>query len=132
MNNYFFPDELQCPCCKQTVLAPGFLDHLNALREAVGHAMKINSCCRCLAHNRKIGGRDASFHLINVPEITKLHGACAADVSTVGWDGAKKWRFKKIAMGMGWSIGNAKTFIHIDKRAAYIETGWPNPVDFNY
>lgn len=125
--NYFTVQELECPCCKTCLTAKGFIDDLNALREAVGHAMKINSGCRCSKHNAAVGGKSGSFHLM-----TGKVATCAVDVSTADWDGAKKWRFIKIAMGMGWSIGFAKTFIHIDQRSKYPETGWASPVFFTY
>lgn len=128
MQNYFSDKELQCKCCGKLVLAPGFRDDINALRDAAGHEMQINSACRCPIHNKNVGGRPSSFHLTTIAGI----GTCAADISITGWGTAKVWRFVKIAMGMGFSIGIARTFIHIDRRARYPETGWSEPAFFTY
>ena len=130
--NYFTHTELACPCCHLALLKEGFRDELNKLREACGHALKVNSVCRCKKHNKAVGGKPASFHLIDGGDVTGSSGCCAADISTAGWDGAKKWRFVHLAMLNGWSIGMAKTFFHIDKRSDYVECGWPNPVVFSY
>lgn len=125
--NYFSQEELECHCgCKSYNLAPGFLDALNDQRESCGHAMKINSGCRCEKHNSQEGGRDGSYHLVTHP-----WGCCAADVSTVGWDGSKRREFVHVAMERGWSVGIAKTFIHIDRRHIH-DKDWPKPVLFTY
>lgn len=112
--DYFTEEEKACPCCGVIKFAPGYLDEINALREAVGHPLTANSMCRCEKHNKAENGAKGSFHLITQPL-----GCCATDVSTTGWDGVKKWRFVKIAMAMGFSVGIAKTFIHVDRRQRY-------------
>lgn len=126
--NYFSDAELACRHCGEIRLAEGFQNKLNALREAAGHAMHINSCCRCKTHNQATGGRESSFHLTSHP-----WGCCAADVSIVNWDSQKRWQFIHKAMELGWSIGVnfQKQFIHIDRRTDY-DTGWPDPVFFPY
>lgn len=129
---YFTNEELQCPCCKQVVLAPGFLDDLNHLRESFGFPMALTSCCRCADHNAKVAGKEKSFHLINCKSLTGIDGACAADISWASWDGNKRWRFVKVAMGLGFSVGIDKSFVHVDRRTRYRETGWPNPVMWGY
>lgn len=128
MNNYFSHTELACKCCGESNLAGGFLDQLNMLREAVGHALIPTSACRCDAHNEAIGGKENSFHLMSHD-----WGCCAVDISTAGWTSQKRWKFVNKAMLAGWSIGInwQKNFIHIDRRTDY-NTGWPEPVMFQY
>lgn len=126
IKNYFPESEQRCPCCHIIKLAPGFLDSLNELREACGHELKANSMCRCALHNKAVGGKDGSYHLITHP-----WGCCAIDISTVGWSGAKKWAFIKLAMDRGFSVGFASSFIHLDKRHLH-DKNWPKPVFFNY
>lgn len=121
---YFTHSEQACPCCGVIKLARDFIEELSALREAVGHPLAINSMCRCRSHNQVVGGAENSYHLTS-----SSFGCCAADISTRGWDGAKKWRFVKIAMSYGFSIGAAGTFIHVDKRRKY--TG-NDPVFYTY
>lgn len=121
---YFTHTEQACKCCGRIKLATGFLEDLSTLREAVGHPLAINSMCRCEAHNKAEGGAAGSYHLI-----THSFGCCAADISTKGWDSGKTWRFVKIAMSYGFSIGVAKTFIHVDARRKH--TG-KDPVLYSY
>jgi hypothetical protein len=125
--SYFSNSELVCKCCGQSRLAAGFLDHLNALREACGHALSPNSVCRCDKHNKAEGGADGSMHRTGHP-----WGTCAADIGTSGWSGAKKHAFVSTAMRLGWSVGVAKTFIHVDRRSDYPASGFDAPILFMY
>lgn len=120
--SYFGVKELACPCCGETRFLQGFFDELNDLRHDVGHPLILNSAYRCPDHNRRVGGKVGGFH----PK------GCAVDVSTADWSGAKKWKFVTTAMKRGWSVGVAKTFIHIDLRVLYPEFGWAEPVLFTY
>jgi zinc D-Ala-D-Ala carboxypeptidase len=122
--NYFSDAEQCCPCCGEKKFANGFLDDMNGLREEAGHPLKANSMCRCAKHNKAEGGASGSYHLI-----THSFGCCAADISTIGWDAAKKWRFVKIAMSRGFSVGIAKTFLHVDQRHKY---AGQEPVLYSY
>lgn len=124
--SYFTPDEQKCKCCGEIKLAPGFLDALDDLRGACGHMMVITSMCRCKARNDAVGGKPSSYHLITHP-----WGCCAADVSTTGWPGWKKWNFVKLAMERGFSIGLAGGFIHLDRRHI-LDKDWPKPAIFTY
>ena len=128
MKNYFTDDELACKCCGEVSLADGFLDKLNALREAVGHPLSPTSVCRCKQHNAASGGRQSSFHLTSHP-----WKCCAADISTANWTSQQRWKFVHKAMELVWSIGInwQKNFIHIDRRTDY-NTGWDEPVLFPY
>ncbi|MDY3551380.1 D-Ala-D-Ala carboxypeptidase family metallohydrolase [Gemmata sp. JC717] len=130
--SYFTTDELKCKCCGQCVLAPGFLDKLNEIRERLGNMMIINSGCRCERHNAALGGKGRSFHLINAPRLTGLVGACAVDVSTVRWPDAKRDKLIRLARKGGWSLGIATSFIHIDRRTDYPETKWPRRAEWTY
>jgi uncharacterized protein YcbK (DUF882 family) len=130
MKSYFTPDELACKHCGIVRLAPVFLDKLNQLRHAVGHAMVVTSACRCPEHNKNVGGKADSFHITSSP----WGGCCAADISMASWTSQRRWKFIKEAMDRGWSIGiNFQlNFIHIDRRIDYAGAGWPEPVLFKY
>lgn len=132
MKSYFTHDELKCPCCNECVLMEGFLDKLNEIREALGNPMIVNSACRCLKHNMKVGGKGKSFHLINAKDITGLTGACAVDISTFMWPDAKRDKFLALARVGGWSVGLANSFIHIDRRVDYPESGWKRRAEWTY
>lgn len=59
----FTPQELSCKHCGEYYHDPASLDALQALRNAWGKPLVINSAHRCAAHNRAIGGAKASRHL---------------------------------------------------------------------
>ena len=130
--SYFTTRELACPCCGECVLMEGFLDKLNELREAFGYPMRVNSGCRCLKHNAAVGGVGKSFHLINAKHLNGIAGACAIDVSAVGWTASKRDRFLSLARAGGWSVGIANSFIHIDRRTDYPEAKWPRRAEWRY
>lgn len=118
VSQHFNRGELQCKCgCGEMQLADGFIDELEGLRVEFGKPMKINSCCRCVPHNRAVGGADGSLHQMEAEDKTGIDGCCAADVNTVGWTGHEKWTFIGLAIKRKWSFGVSKTFIHIDRRA---------------
>jgi len=122
--NHFTEKEQACPHCGLIALADGFLDEMNLLREAAGHALNVTSMCRCPTHNSRVGGALSSYHRTDRP-----WKCCAADISVSGWDGAKRWRFMKIAMSHGFSVALAKTFVHVDLRAKYTKM---EPVAYAY
>jgi hypothetical protein len=130
--SYFSTDELKCPCCGECLLMGGFLDKLNEIRQALGSAMVINSACRCMKHNLAVGGKGKSFHLINEQGVTGLAGCCAVDVSTFMWPNSKREKFLKLARDGGWSVGVANSFIHIDRRTDYPDSGWKRRAEWTY
>lgn len=114
----FTDTELACRHCGILKLAPGFADKLKELRLEFGLPMTLSSCCRCSEHNRREGGNAGSFHLTenikwNVP------GTCAVDVIRRGAEYDRK--LLSTALKLGWSIGIAKTFIHLDRRSDYTD-----------
>ena len=114
-SKFFSTSEMECKCGKKCYnLAPGFIEKLDELREAFGYAMIPTSCCRCPTHNGKEGGKTSSFHLIT-NSISK--GTCAIDIKRkdYNYDAA----LICTALDLGWSIGLAKTFIHLDRRGDY-------------
>lgn len=133
LSDYFTDKELACKCCGKIKLASGFADDLIDLRLACGHPLRVNSCCRCKMHNEVVGGRPGSFHQMDNEAATKVKGCCAIDISIAGWAATKTWRFVRLAMDKGWSIGinwNLK-FIHLDRRIDHA-TGWDEPAMFSY
>ena len=132
---YFTEEELRCKCgCKVYSVGIGFPEHLDALRGAWGKPLKSNSCCRCIKHNKAVGGKDGSFHQMEAEHLTGVDGCIAIDISTVGWTGHDKWRFVLLAMSKGWSVGvSPKGFIHLDRRADYTNSPYyKQPTLFNY
>ncbi len=95
------------------VLHPGFADALAALRVALGRPMIVTSCCRSAARNRAVGGHPRSLHVYDHP----AHGAegtLAIDVRRQG--PAYNRRLARLALELGWSLGVARSFFHLDRR----------------
>lgn len=119
----FFLDEFLCKCANNCIysmpeIAPDvllsqvFLDKLQMIRDDIGKPFRINSGARCIHYNEEIGGAKLSAHLV-----TALKPCEAADISTVGWSGAARYKFLRSALKHNmWGFGIAKNFIHIDSK----------------
>ena len=113
-NIILFSDaELACPETGMVVLADGFEYSLTTLREDFGRPMKVNSCCRSAAHNKKIGGHPHSLHVWD-ENYYGLDGTAAIDIATPNVSYAKDLLL--MALERGWSVGVGKGFLHLDRR----------------
>lgn len=121
---YFSPhfsfEELACPTAKIIVVAHGFIEKLEYLRCQYGRPMAVQSGCRSDERNnwlllRGYPASPNSLHLIN----NRKYGTqtCAIDIERPA--GPKLHRLISIAAPLGWSVGIAKGFIHLDLRAHY-------------
>ncbi len=98
----FKPEELDCPCCGEQHLDEKFMDSLQALRDAWGKSIVINSGHRCPKHNKAVGGASKSQHL-------KIAADCRIS-------GDEQDTFIKLAKANGFTgIGRYNTFVHIDQ-----------------
>lgn len=112
---HFTRRELECHCgcglCNPT-------DELLSLAEKVRHVladvpMVVNSCCRCKAHNTRVGGSPTSKHLTGraldfVPKRVPIREAYLKIVGA--------WLAKQLPELGG--IGIYDTFLHIDTAKA--------------
>jgi hypothetical protein len=115
----FSDDELRCKGSGLLILAPGFGQALQGLRDAFGMPMIINSCCRSKAHNEKVGGHPRSLHICDDPP-RMTGGTCAVDVRMVeGEQDLSRDLLSRIAWERGWSIGYHPRFLHLDLRTEY-------------
>lgn len=139
----FSADELRCKGSGILILAPGFGQALQGLRDALAlratelglpqewARMRINSACRSAAHNAAVGGHPRSLHVADKPA-RATGGCCAVDVGCpVTESGAELYRshLAALAWARGWSIGDHRLFLHLDMRAVY--AGLPQ-ARFNY
>lgn len=100
----FSARELACPCCGEMVVWAQALDAIQALRDAMGAPLIINSGHRCALHNARVGGAPLSMH-------KKL----AFDVALAGHD---EKRLALAARDCGFrGLGYANSFLHLDTRA---------------
>ena len=122
MLKYFTNEELQCPLTKEIKLAEGFGEKLDELREGLDAPMQLTSGCRTSAHvswllERGYPASENSFHLID----NSKYGTdtCAVDVAIP--DSVYRLNLTQLALEKGWTIGVAKTFLHLDLRAEYTD-----------
>ena len=60
----FSQKEFACKCgCGLDVINIGLVNRLQVIRDIVQVRMIINSGCRCIDHNRAVGGASVSYHL---------------------------------------------------------------------
>ena len=104
----FYRDEFVCKCgCGFDDVDPRLVEALQALREAVGVPVMINSACRCPAHNAAVGGSTKSQHLLGK----------AADIRTAEYTpGALRENVLEIPAFRDGGVGLYATFVHADVR----------------
>ena len=96
-------------------LATGFAEELIRLRVLFGRPMHVTSCSRTQAHNREVRGHPRSLHLMDNP-VHDIDGTAAIDVRVDGGSPAVRG-LVVVALRLGWSVGLAKSFVHLDYRA---------------
>lgn len=103
LSPHFSRAELECQCCGRLVIAPGFLENLEKVRQLYGRPMRINSAYRCEVNNRLVGGEPGSFHLTG----------SAVDVAITG--SVERFQLVKAAIDSNATgIGVYPRWIHID------------------
>lgn len=114
MTRYFSDKELAARDTGVVKLAPGFGDRIDALREAWGKPLVVNSCCRTAAHNAAIGGHPNSLHVYDNPA-HDTEGTCAIDFRLMATPEECE-QFKELALSMEFSVGDESSCIHVDDR----------------
>lgn len=106
---HFSMVELQCRCCGQMGMDPGFMNRLEQLRVIYAKPMIITSAYRCPAYNSKISTTGK-----NGPHTTGM----AVDILVCGYEA---WELLYAAIGHGFAgYGlkqhgkHSKRFIHLD------------------
>ena len=122
MLRYFTNEELECPSGNIVQLAEGFGEKLDDLRNLLDRPMSLTSACRTTAHinwllERGYPASANSFHLIDNPKYGT--DTCAVDVAIP--DSQYRKELISIALEEGWTIGVAKSFLHIDRRSDYTD-----------
>ena len=101
--NYFTTQELACKCdkCKTFRYNHELLSILDDVREELGESIIVNSCYRCVDHNKAVGGSPRSRHL----------QGNAVDIHIK--NNNYRYRLMRILLDKGVSVLVYKTFIHI-------------------
>lgn len=117
---FFSDDEMKCQgktcgCGNKVILDPVFDTMLLKLRVTLGLPMRVNSGCRCVKHNEKVGGAKRSFHISDEPAWEGLQGSAAVDVPYT--DETFRNNLARVAWALGFRIGYHRNFLHLDSAA---------------
>lgn len=105
---HFTERELACPHCGKNECTQELVDALEALRAVLGRPVQVDSAYRCAEHNKAIGGKPQSQHLLGR----------AADVRCMDLDAAAMERAARLVNGIR-GIGRSSPpmrYIHVDVR----------------
>lgn len=106
---YFKPDEVACHCCGRVNISSAFMYKLDRLREYINAPIIVTSGCRCINHNREVGGAENSYHLCDVT------AGRAADIHAPGMDLFKFFLICN-AYFKGVGLYPRHNFVHVDMR----------------
>ena len=106
---FFKPEEFGCKCgCGLNNPDPKLLSGLNIAREDYGNPITIESACRCVKHNKTVGGVTDSAHT------PQSDGFCKATDLRVT-NGQMRFNLLRSVLKAGFTrIGIGKNFIHVD------------------
>ena len=106
--NYFKKEEFACKCgCGYNTINKDLLWLLNDLRDHYGVPITINSGCRCISHNKNVGGGKKSQHLLGN----------ATDIVVEGVDAHSVYNYLDEQYPHILGLGKYNTFTHIDIRS---------------
>lgn len=99
----FSKDEFKCPCCGRSEMDLGVIAVLQRARTEAGIPFYINSGFRCVKHNKAVGGKSNSAHLLGR----------AVDIQAT--NSLKRYLIVLALLEAGFErIGVSKTFVHVD------------------
>ncbi len=96
--------EFECPCCGKNLIDESVVTKIDLIRTELGVPLRINSGFRCAKHNKEVGGKSNSMHLLGY----------AIDVSILNLTPQKKLEFLELALKYFNGIGISKSFFHLD------------------
>lgn len=108
LSEHFSSTEFDCHCsypeCKITYIDTDLVDYLEKKRAQFNEVIKLSNGFRCVRHNKEVGGKVGSFHIIGK----------AADIVFVSRDITAAAYLFEDANGLG--VYKNKHFIHVDVR----------------
>lgn len=107
LSEHFSATEFACKCgCGFDAVNPELVTLLEEVRTHFNAPVIIDSACRCEKHNRDIGGKPHSQHLLGT----------AADIKVKGYTPALVADWLEYRHPDSHGIGRYRTFTHIDVR----------------
>lgn len=115
---YFTREEVTCRCgCGFDTVSRVTLEAADAFREWYGKPIHPSSVCRCVPHNKKVGGAKGSYHLPHVrnklPNGITVFESKAMDLPVDDPKAAARW-FEEHRPNISYLVYD--NFIHIDSR----------------
>lgn len=108
-----------CPCCNKEDMDEDFIYKLDRLFESLNKRIRVSSGWRCEKHNKEVGGKPNSAHLIGL----------AADLVIA--DSHLRYLILDTGMALGFNrFGVGKNFVHVD--GGNEDTGHPSHVIWTY
>ena len=105
LSKHFNRKEFACRCgCGFDTVDSMTLEALESIRQHFDKPVTVTSGCRCLAHNKAVGGSERSQH-------TKGR---AADIQVKG---VEPRAVADYATSLGLSVGRYDSFTHVDSRS---------------
>lgn len=105
LSPHFSRSEFACQCrCGFDTVDAELLQFLEAIRQHFDQPVKIESGCRCVQHNRNVGGSEFSRHLIGRAADIKVKNINADLVAELA---------RQMSIP---GVGGYDTFTHIDTR----------------
>lgn len=109
----FSHDELKDPVSCEVTFANTFVGHLISLRLKYDKPMIVTGPVRTKARNEAMrAAHPRSLHVYDLPN----HGLAGAAALDFAIPADSRAAFVQLALSLGWSIGVASTFVHIDRR----------------
>lgn len=106
ISEHFKASEFKCKCsrenCDHTLIDTDLVAYLEKKRASFCQPIKIMSGFRCTAHNKEVGGKKGSIHMLGK----------AADIQVEDWKPEQVAVWCEDADGMG----RYPTFVHVDVR----------------
>ncbi len=100
---YFKLEEFKCPCCGRVAMDYDFIDKLDEARAIANIPFIITSGYRCEKHNKEVGGKYNSSHLVGK----------AVDIEVK--NSYERFKILQALIKVGFKrIGIANNFIHVD------------------
>ncbi len=119
LSKNFDSSEFACQCgCGYDTPNPELIRMLQVARDLYGKPIRITSGCRCIKHNRNVGGTANSAHISGM----------AADIATP--TGKERFLIIKALLEAGFTrigINFSKNFVHVD-----VDSTKPSPTIFSY
>ena len=108
LSTNFSRKEFACNCgCGFDTPSPKLIKALQTLRGITEKSITVTSACRCIKHNKKVGGKPNSQHLLGTAADIQVSGMTPTRLAVLAEC------VPEFAQG---GIGTYATFVHVDVR----------------